>query len=88
LYVDKKSKIQGTTGNNNGLRPWPLAAQLPGGRGAYCIAGGGRLRMILGTSRPPGIEILVENHACVWRIATGADITGNSRRERQMPLPS
>jgi hypothetical protein len=25
---------------------------------------------------------------CVWRIATRADITGKSRRERQVPLES
>lgn len=39
MYVDKKSKIQGTTRKNNGLGPWPLAAQIPRGRGACCIAG-------------------------------------------------
>jgi serine/threonine protein kinase len=32
-------------------------------------------------------DALAENVTCVWRIATRADITGKSRRGRQMPLP-
>ena len=35
----------------------------------------------------PAKALREEAVTCVWRIATRADITGKSRREREMPLP-
>jgi hypothetical protein len=38
---------------------------------------------------PQGRDIILfaEGEACIWRIDARADITGKSRREREMPLP-
>jgi hypothetical protein len=34
-----------------------------------------------------GVSVRLALITCLWRIDTRADITGKSRREREMPLP-